>query len=348
MQPWIISQTTSTTLPQNEAGLRSKEDDFFLLAGQAIGVLQRAAPDVLSTSILDLCHAEAMASFALDWPSLDPRALRTALSRKGNPRSEAQSLSREDAVAAVLLQLNNFHGQDLTLETLERWHGMVLNGRLDVQELGRIRTLSDDQSPAPGQALPDLMSAFLDWFNASRTRLPGITRAGLAMLWFETVKPFDVGNSFLGRTVAQIAFKQAIGLSLMPMLAETLSRQTGAYGEAIQATLCGSSPQEWLEWFYSIALDAQRRTIRRIDFIIARNHYYEHQSRLLNNRQNKAMLSILDAGPDGFEGGLSAKIYISITGATVPTTTRDLNDLVDRDILFRTGAKSSARYWLKF
>jgi Fic family protein len=33
-------------------------------------------------------------------------------------------------------------------------------------------------------------------------------------------------------------------------------------------------------------------------------------------------------GPKGFEGGLSAEKYIRITGATRPTATRDLQDLV--------------------
>ncbi|HEO1499364.1 TPA: Fic family protein, partial [Legionella pneumophila] len=47
-----------------------------------------------------------------------------------------------------------------------------------------------------------------------------------------------------------------------------------------------------------------------------------------------------------FVGGLSAKNYMSITGATIATTTRDLNDLVKKNILKRTGELKATRYFL--
>jgi Fic family protein len=49
---------------------------------------------------------------------------------------------------------------------------------------------------------------------------------------------------------------------------------------------------------------------------------------------------------DGFKGGLSAENYISITGAARATATRDLQDLVNKGALVRTGALKSTRYHL--
>ncbi|RYD24632.1 MAG: DUF4172 domain-containing protein, partial [Verrucomicrobiaceae bacterium] len=51
-------------------------------------------------------------------------------------------------------------------------------------------------------------------------------------------------------------------------------------------------------------------------------------------------------GPDGFKGGLSARNYISITGATQPTATRDLRELVEMGALCRTGEFKGTRYHL--
>jgi Fic family protein len=51
-------------------------------------------------------------------------------------------------------------------------------------------------------------------------------------------------------------------------------------------------------------------------------------------------------GPEGFEGGLSAGKYGTITGATTATTTRDLADLVEKGALTRTGERRHARYAL--
>jgi Fic family protein len=51
-------------------------------------------------------------------------------------------------------------------------------------------------------------------------------------------------------------------------------------------------------------------------------------------------------GPDGFKGGLSAGKYMTITGASPATTTRDLGDLVERGALIRSGEVRHARYAL--
>lgn len=51
-------------------------------------------------------------------------------------------------------------------------------------------------------------------------------------------------------------------------------------------------------------------------------------------------------GPAGFRGGLSAENYLRITGTSRATATRDLQDLVDKQALTRTGALKSTRYHL--
>ncbi len=51
-------------------------------------------------------------------------------------------------------------------------------------------------------------------------------------------------------------------------------------------------------------------------------------------------------GPTGFKGGLSAENYLKITGTSRATATRDLQDLVEKDALKRTGERRHTRYWL--
>jgi Fic family protein len=64
----------------------------------------------------------------------------------------------------------------------------------------------------------------------------------------------------------------------------------------------------------------------------------------LNLRQEKALLRMLREGPEGFQGGLSAGNYASITGASPATTTRDLADMVAKGALIRVGEHRHARY----
>lgn len=53
---------------------------------------------------------------------------------------------------------------------------------------------------------------------------------------------------------------------------------------------------------------------------------------------------MLREGPDGFPGGLSAANYVTMTGASPATATRDLADLVEKKALYRQGERRHARY----
>lgn len=67
----------------------------------------------------------------------------------------------------------------------------------------------------------------------------------------------------------------------------------------------------------------------------------------LNPRQEKALKRLFREGPDGFKGGLSAENYIAITKASRATATRDLQNLVTKGALRRTGELKQTRYWLE-
>jgi len=58
------------------------------------------------------------------------------------------------------------------------------------------------------------------------------------------------------------------------------------------------------------------------------------------------LIRIFREGSDGFDGGLSAGNYRTITGASLATATRDLADLVEKGALIRSGERHYARYRL--
>lgn len=70
------------------------------------------------------------------------------------------------------------------------------------------------------------------------------------------------------------------------------------------------------------------------------------RKRITKRSTGKLLARMFREGPDGFTGGLSVKNYLSITGASRATATCDLQDLVDKKILTRTGELKSTRYYL--
>ncbi len=103
---------------------------------------------------------------------------------------------------------------------------------------------------------------------------------------------------------------------------------------------------EWLVYFAKTVLDAQEYSQRMLDFLIAKTKFFDRFRGQFNERQEKVIARMFREGPTGFKGGLSAENYIRITGTSRATATRDLQDLVDKQALTRTGSLKSTRYHL--
>jgi Fic family protein len=192
------------------------------------------------------------------------------------------------------------------------------------------------------------MAGLVTWFNhtvpGGSGSLPALTRAGIAHLYFESIHPFEDGNGRIGRAIAEKALAQSFGQPTLIALAATILFRRKAYYAALEAANKGNEVTDWLSWFAGIAIEAQRRTTVRAEFLIEKTRLLDRLRELLNARQEKALLRILREGPEGFKGGLSAGNYVTITGASPATATRDLADLVGKGALLRVGERRHTRY----
>lgn len=102
-----------------------------------------------------------------------------------------------------------------------------------------------------------------------------------------------------------------------------------------------------MEYFASTILKAQEASLRKVEFLITKSKLFNRLRDQLNPRQEKALKRLFREGPDGFKGGLSAENYIAITKASRATATRDLQNLVTKGALRRTGELKQTRYWLE-
>src|ERR1700687_6208770 len=101
-----------------------------------------------------------------------------------------------------------------------------------------------------------------------------------------------------------------------------------------------------LKYFANTILEAQSNTLKRVDFYVAKARFYERLRGKLNERQEKVVARMFDEGIDGFTGGLSAENYISISKTSRATATRDLQDLVEKGALTKSGELRHTRYRL--
>ena len=103
---------------------------------------------------------------------------------------------------------------------------------------------------------------------------------------------------------------------------------------------------EWLGWFAQIAIQAQAYGKQSLICVLAQARVFDRLQGQLNARQEKALLRLFEAEPEGFEGGMSAKNYQAITGTSESSATRDLTALAGWGVLHKTGERRHTRYRL--
>jgi Fic family protein len=244
------------------------------------------------------------------------------------------------------------------------WHRMLVRGRRDLKDVGRYRT---DKEPMqivsgalhapkvhfeapPSARVPKEMAGFIRWFSRTAPSgaepLPALTRAGIAHVYFESIHPFEDGNGRIGRAVSEKALAQGSGQSTLTALAETILIRRKSYYAALEVANKANEITAWLMWFAGVSIEAQRRTAAHIEFLIDKARLLDRLRGQINERQERALLRMLREGPEGFKGGLSAGNYVTITGVSPATATRDLAGLVELAALTRTGERRHARYHL--
>ena len=101
-------------------------------------------------------------------------------------------------------------------------------------------------------------------------------------------------------------------------------------------------------WFVQQIQAACEEASRVIDEKLAKARFWmAHSDKTLNERQRKVLNLLLDAGPDGFEGGMRTKKYESIAKTSRATASRELIQLEALGLLEQTGAGRSTRYRVK-
>lgn len=348
------------------AAMASLEQRFLLSSGEILGAVHHVGPSERDELHIHLLSDEAMKTSAIEGEALDRLSVQSSLRRHlGLSPGNYPTKPREQGVAEMMVDLYSTYAEPLTHETLFRWHDMLLSHDRRLDTIGAYRQHEDAMQIVSGRhdrpvihfeappsvQVPGEMDRYVDWFNKTvpegEAPLPPLIRAGLSHLYFESIHPFEDGNGRLGRALAEKSLAQNIGQPSLIALAFTIERERKTYYDQLERHQKTLDVTPWLEWFAETVLTAQQVTLDRVGFFIAKAHYYDRHRDQMNERQAKAIERMFREGPDGFKGGLSAENYISITGTSRATATRDLQDLVEMGAVTRTGERRYTRYWLK-
>lgn len=352
---------------QNRLSMARKSQGLLLGKAEMIGL------EGLQPHIRDSLTQEALTTSAIEGEKLDPDSVRSSVARRlgldtsGAPTAEGKR--NIEGLIDVLQDATLNTELPLTLERLCNWHGALFSTgfagmhRIDVGALrsvpmeivsGAIGHTKVHYAAPPADGIGGQVNEFLNWFSQTNPKtgsrpMDGLVRAAVSHLWFETLHPFDDGNGRIGRAILQLALGQDMG---QPGRIVTLSRQIESckdryYRELERAQRSKTmNVTDWVEWLleqFSLASEFASRTI---DSAIQRIRFQASMSSVsINERQQKTMKKLLDAGPKGYEGGMTTRKHERISQISTPTAARDLIELERLGLLKRYGAGRSTRYY---
>lgn len=127
---------------------------------------------------------------------------------------------------------------------------------------------------------------------------------------FESIHPFEDGNGRNGRAVSEKLLAQSLSSPAITGMASTLLKHRKAYYAELERAHRELEITDWLLWFAAKAIEAQRHTLRQVEFIREKSRLLDRIAAQLNTRQERALIRLFAAGPDGFLGGMSAANYM--------------------------------------
>ena len=361
--PWNWQRPEWPHFTWNPGLLRRAEEQYLLGGGMFAGTLAHLGAADKDQLVVESLSTEAVTTSEIEGEMLDRASVQLSIRQQlGLAADRRRVKPAEQGISEMTIHLYRSFDRKLTDGTMFEWHRMLMNGRRDIRNIGRYRRHKEPMQivsgavykpkihfeAPPSPDVPREMKRFVEWFNRTAPEggspLPALTRAGIAHIYFESIHPFEDGNGRVGRAIAEKALAQGLGYPPLTALAMTILARRKTYYEALERNNTGIDLTDWLRWFAGVSIEAQRQTTALIEFLLDKTKLMDLVKGRLNARQEKALLRVLREGPEGFKGGLSAGNYVTITGASAPTATRDLADMVEKGALIRSGERRHARY----
>lgn len=343
----------------NSKALSDLESEFSQKSGLLLGTTKHLNTEDKEELTIHLMTDEAVKTSEIEGEYLNRDSVQSSLRKNfGLTTARVNIPPRESGIASLLTDLYLHFDQPLTHRLLYTWHQMVMQGSYGLHDVGQYRQHEAPMQVISGpihqpkvhfEAPPSLdveheMERFINWFNKSD--IPALTFAGLTHLYFVSIHPFEDGNGRIGRALAEKALSIRLGHPTLIALSQMIQRKRKKYYEALERNNRRLEITDWLVYFAETVLEAQAYSQSLFDFLISKTKLFERLRGALNPRQHKCLERMFREGPEGFKGGLSAENYISITGTSRATATRDLHDLVVKKALLKTGELKATRYIL--
>lgn len=251
-----------------------------------------------------------------------------------------------DSVVAVMLDAVNHYDQLLTKEKICAWQtaffptGFSEGSQIEV---GQYRTNEEHIvsgmfgrekihyiAPSP-ERVDEEMAHFLDWFN-SQENINSVIRSAIAHFWFVSIHPFEDGNGRLARILSDMLLARADKSEFrFYNISSQINKDKNHYYDILEKAQHGDGDiTEWIYWYASMLSVALDEAENIVSTILNKSFFWQKASSVPLSQRQTDMLNLF---LDGYEAKITSKTWASLAKCSKDTAIRDIQDLVDKDIL---------------
>ena len=251
-----------------------------------------------------------------------------------------------DSVVAVMLDAVSHYDQLLTKEKICAWQAAFFPTGFSEGsqiEVGQYRTNEEHivsgmfgrekihyVAPSPGR-VDEEMAHFLDWFN-NHDNINSVIRSAIAHFWFVSIHPFEDGNGRLARILSDMLLARADKSEFrFYNISSQINKDKKRYYDILEKAQHGDGDiTEWICWYantLSLALDEAENIVSTI---LNKSFFWQKASSIPLSQRQTDMLNLF---LDGYETKITSKTWASLAKCSKDTAIRDIQDLVDKEIL---------------
>lgn len=274
--------------------------------------------------------------------------VRSSIARKLGIENIKQTASSHyiDSVVAVMLDAVSHYDQLLTKEKICAWQAAFFPTGFSEGsqiEAGQYRTNEEHivsgmfgrekihyVAPSPGR-VDEEMAHFLDWFN-NHDNINSVIRSAIAHFWFVSIHPFEDGNGRLARILSDMLLARADKSEFrFYNISSQINKDKKRYYDILEKAQHGDGDiTEWICWYantLSLALDEAENIVSTI---LNKSFFWQKASSIPLSQRQTDMLNLF---LDGYETKITSKTWASLAKCSKDTAIRDIQDLVDKEIL---------------
>jgi Fic family protein len=302
---------------------------------------------------VEILIEEAVKTAAIEGQALHRDSVRSSVARRlGLPTAGLPAAERVvDGLVDVLLDATANYSEPLSPERLMGWQAALFptgysglrkirTGQWRGPELMQVvsgpvgKEKVHFEAPPSDQVDMEIRD-FIQWWTKGSKNIEGLLRAAIAHFRFITIHPFEDGNGRIARALTDMALAQDENLPsrFYSLSTRIMTERDGYYRVLEQCQKGDGNITNWLLWFLECFERALEHSETLISNVLAKARFWQqHGQTTLNKRQRKVVNRLLDAGPGGFEGGLTTRKYVGMVKVSRATAYREISDLVAKQI----------------